>query len=123
MCHCIASISREFNLRIFISYTTRDKIITKSLLKTIARYVSCIGSPFVDIIHNNSADKQARVENELLNADILLLLETESINLSPWVTWEINSAIERGIPIVPVKINDTPPKKYEIRKNVKNTIY
>lgn len=85
--------------------------------------MSCIGSPFVDIIHNDSADKQARVEIELLNADILLLLETESINLSPWVKWEVNSAIERGIPIVSVKINGSPPKKYEIRKYVKNTIY
>lgn len=85
--------------------------------------MSCIGSPFVDLIHNDSADKQARVEIELLNADLLLLLETESINLSPWVKWEVNSAIEMGIPIVPVKINDAPPKKYEIRKHVKNTIY
>jgi hypothetical protein len=79
-------------MKIFISYTTRDKIITRDFLSILEFELSDLGDIYIDLLHNHSKNKQARVANELQQADIFMLLSTDSIKNSPWVKWEIDTA-------------------------------
>jgi hypothetical protein len=79
-------------MNIFISYTTRDNIVTRDFLIYLESEISDLGYIYIDLIHNHSKNKQARVERELQQADIFLLLHTDSITKSPWARWEIDTA-------------------------------
>ncbi|UMO86452.1 toll/interleukin-1 receptor domain-containing protein [Pectobacterium sp. PL64] len=111
-------------MKIFISYTTRDNIITSDFLVELESRISDLGCLYIDLLHNNSEDKQARVENELQQADIFLLLNTASIRVSPWVKWEIDTAKSNNI--YNIKINVTPSNSNavfnEIRLAITNAI-
>jgi hypothetical protein len=92
--------------RIFVSYTTRDTFINKKLLSSVSSLLSLYGETFVDLLHNNSIDHQARVEQELYAADIVVLLRSHSIDCSDWVKWELQKAKDLSIPVVEVQISD-----------------
>lgn len=91
--------------RIFVSYTTKNPYINRELLSWIASLLSSYGIPFIDWIHNNSINPQARVEWELENSDILLLLDSSSIESSAWVKWEVQQALALQIPVLAVKLD------------------
>jgi hypothetical protein len=109
--HDFYSISEK---KIFVSYTTRDSIINKKSLSSLLRIISTLGKPFIDLIHNDSQMKQARVKSELQNASLLLLLETASVEQSHWVQWEIETAKSCGIPVKSIKISDVMPTKQQL---------
>lgn len=92
--HDLCSISDN---KIFVSYTTRDSIINKDSLVSLLHVISTLGKPFIDLIHNDSPMKQARVKLELQSSSVLLLLDTASIEQSHWVQWEIEMAKSCGI--------------------------
>ena len=50
-------------------------------------------------------DKQGRVEQELLSADTLLLIETPMVMQSKWVRYELDVAKKRNIVIIKSDIN------------------
>lgn len=102
------------NNKIFVSYTTRDSIINKESLTSLLHIISTLGNPFIDLIHNDSPMKQARVKSELQNSSLLLLLETASIEKSQWVQWEIEMAKSRGIPVKSIKIRNIMPTKQQL---------
>ena len=45
-------------MNIFVSYTTKDSEVTLHRLKEISIKLRQIGYVYIDIIHNNSQDKQ-----------------------------------------------------------------
>lgn len=96
-------------MKIFVSYTTRDSVITIQNLQQLEVALSNIGQPYIDLIHNDSKDKQKRVEQELAKSQVVLLLKTSSILLSPWVQREINLAQNFGIPIKSINIHNKMP--------------
>lgn len=102
------------NNKIFVSYTTRDSIINKESLASLLHIISTLGKPFIDLIHNNSPMKQARVKSELQNSSLLLLLETASVEKSQWVQWEIEMAKSCGIPVKSIKIRNIMPTKQQL---------
>lgn len=108
------------SFKIFVSYTTRDAIINKDSLAYFLRPISTLGKPFIDLIHNNSKLRQARVEEELKNSSLLVLLETKSARLSQWVQWEIKTAEEYGIPIKIIKIGNAIPSERQIINAIQN---
>lgn len=93
-------------MKCFVSYTTRDKEITKELLSNFADKLMKFGEVFIDIINNNSEDKQARVISELDNSDLLILIKTKSIYKSKWVSLEIERANSKKIPIRGILVED-----------------
>lgn len=96
-------------MNIFVSYTTRDSHINSDSLSLIVEPISKLGIPFIDLLHNDSSDKQKRVEDELSNSNLFVLLESESIKSSKWVRWEVDKANSLGIPIKKIRIvNDIP---------------
>lgn len=93
-------------MNIFVCYTTRDSIITKEFLCLLSKKLRAYYRAYIDILDNDSDDKQLRVAKELIQSDVLLLLDTKSVSDSPWVRWELETASEFGIPIVRVNVSD-----------------
>ena len=93
-------------MKYFVSYTTRDQEVTKELLQAFSTKLCSYGEVYIDIINNNSIDKQARVITELDSSDLMLLIESNSIYLSEWVLLEIERAKTKHIPIKILKVKD-----------------
>lgn len=54
---------------------------------------------FIDLLLNDSIDKQSRVLKELDSSDVMILIETNSVYQSEWVVLEIEQANAMPIPI------------------------
>ena len=106
-------------MNIFVSYTTRNNEVTIHSLFNLSNKINSLGSIFIDIIDNNSDDKQSRVLEELKKAELLILIKSKSILNSEWVRFEIESANEKNIPIVEFNINDVDSlTEQEIEKRI-----
>lgn len=103
-------------MRIFVSYTTRDHYIDRELLKSASEVLSDFGPSYIDLLHNDSVDKQLHVELMLSQAQLLVLISSNSINESEWVQWELREAKRSGIPIISVH---APSDKKETVSNLK----
>jgi hypothetical protein len=71
-------------MRIFVSYTTRDGYLNVERLKDIDEAIKQFGIVYIDILHNNSADRQRRVEYELALSSIVVFLITPAVHESFW---------------------------------------
>jgi hypothetical protein len=85
--------------KIFISYTVRDGKIDKAFLLDLEKAIVKTTPVYIDMLHNDSLDKQNRVINELKKSDLLFLIKTDEINNSEWVKKEIHLAESLNIPI------------------------
>lgn len=92
-------------MKVFISYTTRDKIITTKFLRNLELSLKKDFEIYIDLIHNNSLEKQKRVLSELQNSDLLLIIETIQTYNSEWVKLEIEQAKKQGIQIHRIKFD------------------
>ena len=92
-------------MRIFVSYTTRNNEVAESLLLALSNKLSCFGNVFIDLLNNDSVDKQKRIVTELNICDLLVLIESASSNCSEWVRFELRTANELNIPIVILPVN------------------
>lgn len=88
---------------IFVSYTTRDHYIDRELLEMVTEVLTDYGPYYIDLLHNNSIDKQRHVELMLSQAQFFLLISSNSINESKWVQWELREAKRSCIPIIAVQ--------------------
>ncbi|MBU2928220.1 TIR domain-containing protein [Winogradskyella psychrotolerans] len=79
-------------MKIFVSYTTRDRKINKELLTRLDNELSEFENVYIDLIHNDSLNKQERVFEELESADQIVLIETEQVYQSNWVKAELERA-------------------------------
>ena len=104
------------NMNIFVSYTTRDKVIDRQLLEDASEILSAYGSFYIDLLHNDSQDKQAYVCHMLSQSDVLVLIESCSIKESSWVLWELCEAERIGIPVLYIPAMSS---KKEILKNIR----
>ena len=93
-------------MKCFVSYTTRDKEVTADLLQAFATELRKTSEVYIDMIDNNSVDKQGRVISELDNSNILVLIESESIYKSEWVRIELERAALKKIPIRKIKMEE-----------------
>lgn len=93
-------------MKYFISYTTRDKEITKELLLKFAKQLNLIGEVYTDLINNNSQNKQERVMNELDDSNVLILIDTFSIHKSQWVQIELARAKAKKLPVLKISIDE-----------------
>lgn len=93
-------------MNIFISYTIKDKEISLNSLSSISKKLRHIGNVYIDIINNDSINKQERVFYELDNSDIVMLIITPNVYKSKWVTIELERAKKKSIPIVPFTLKE-----------------
>lgn len=106
-------------MSIFVSYTTRDYYINRELLEGVCEALSEYGHHYIDLLHNDSIDKQRHVEKMLYKAKLLILLSSSSVEKSEWVRWELIQAERSFIPIVVVKAT---PNKNETLRNLKSKL-
>lgn len=93
-------------MNIFVSYTTKDQEVTLHSLTEVSIKLKQIGYVYIDLINNNSLNKQKRVFDELDNSDVLILLVSPNVYKSKWVIKEIERANLQLIPVVPFTINE-----------------
>ncbi|NLS55673.1 TIR domain-containing protein [Hafnia alvei] len=96
-------------MNIFVSYTTRDQYIDRELLESVFDIVSHYGHCYIDLLHNDTNDKQRHVELMLSQAKLLILISSTSIGKSEWVQWELAEAGKRHIPMLIIQA--TPDRK------------
>lgn len=104
---------------IFVSYTTRDHYVDRELLESMCEVLSEYGSYYIDLLHNNSSDKQRHVEIMLSQSSLLLLVSSSSIGESEWVRWELTEAERSSIPIIAVQAT---PNRNETLDNLKSAL-
>lgn len=93
-------LSSMKHAKLFVSYTRRDPVVCPSLLAQVVDALAPMGEAFVDCLHNDSADPQQRVLDELAMSSGLVLVQTPSLLHSEWVRLELAKAHRWGIPIV-----------------------
>lgn len=101
-------------MNIFVSYTTKDHEISLVMLNQISTRLKQIGTVYVDILDNNSLDKQKRVFDELDNSDVIVLIVSNNVYNSKWVIKEIERARKLLIPIISFSVHEIMTFKMEI---------
>lgn len=104
------------DMTFFVSYTTRDSYVDRDLLECISEVLSNYGDFYIDLLHNDSNNKQRHVEEMLSQADLLLVVSSSSIRESEWVRWELAEAESNGIPIIEIQAT---PNRNETINNLK----
>lgn len=99
-------------LKIFVSYTTRDGKIDKDFLLNLESFSIDYGCIYIDLIHNNSNNKQARVMEELTNSDVVIMIKTDDVYKSEWVNKELNYAKKTNIPIYELEYEELIKDKF-----------
>ena len=90
---------------VFCSYTLRDGLVTIEKLRKLKELISKSAECYIDILDNDSIDKQERVVEELNKAQLVLVLMSPDLKKSTWVKEEYRIANENNIPIVEISIN------------------
>ena len=90
---------------VFCSYTLRDGLVTIEKLRKLKELISKSAECYIDILDNDSIDKQERVVEELSKAQLVLVLMSPDLKKSAWVKEEYRIANENNIPIVEISIN------------------
>ena len=90
---------------VFCSYTLRDGLVTIEKLRKLKELISKYADCYIDILDNDSIDKQERVVEELNKAQLVLVLMSPDLKKSAWVQEEYRIANEKKIPIVEININ------------------
>ena len=86
-------------MNIFVSYTLRDRILSVSLLRRINTVLSGLGTPYIDLLHNNSIDPQHHVLEMVDLSTVLIACITPRFFQSEWVQEELMMARKRQLPI------------------------
>ncbi|HCM1921789.1 TPA: toll/interleukin-1 receptor domain-containing protein [Salmonella enterica subsp. salamae serovar 16:m,t:e,n,x] len=85
--------TRQKKKKIFVSYTTRDNKLDIYSLRVLEWKLTRLGySCYIDLLHNNSKNKQQRVFNEIITSDYFIAIISDSYHLSPWTQKEIKLA-------------------------------
>lgn len=85
--------------KLFVSYTLKDKVLTIEHLRRLKTQVSLSYDTYIDILDNDSHDKQQRVDNELVKCDELYVIDTPLVRESNWVNYELTQFHLLGKPI------------------------
>lgn len=81
---------RKNQVKIFVSYSRRDGVVTTSMLELLDKHLHDICTPFIHCIHgSNQRWEQIHVLRALLTSHIVLLIESPAAEISPWVKLEV----------------------------------
>jgi hypothetical protein len=102
--------------KLFFSYTLRDGVVSNSLLSEIYTILVKTYDIFIDLLHNDSIDKQARVLNELKSSQYVFVLKTPMLEESSWVNIEIAETRKMGIPLFFIDLKEGCSNDEKIKK-------
>ena len=93
--------------RVFVSYTTRDQTVSEALLVFVESWLAGVSRPFVhQPTRRKGRFEQTRVIRALLRSHILLVLESPSVDESPWMRLELIIGRLKMMPIVRLRVED-----------------
>jgi len=110
-------------MNIFVSYTTRNNEVTITSLINFSNKINSFGKIFIDLIDNNSEDKQGRIIEELKATDLLILIKSKSTYNSEWVNFELQTAKQLKIPVIEfdiIKIDKLSEEEIGVKINNSN---
>jgi hypothetical protein len=94
---------------VFISYSNRDKIIADAACATLeSQKIRCWIAPR-DIVPGT--DYAESLIQNLSNSRVMVLVFSQESNKSKHVMREVERAVSKGIPIIPLRIEDISPTK------------
>lgn len=88
------SNSNKLDKNIFVIYTTRDNFINEEFLLKIYTDLKIHGDVFIDLLHNDSINKQEYVIEKLYQSSNIVIVETPKLIESKWAQLEIKLARE-----------------------------
>lgn len=92
-------------LRIFLSYSSKDKIVAGEIKKTLEEFDLEVFVAHDDI--SPSEEWEKTILQNLDSTDIFLPLISTSFKLSPWVDQETGIAIAKEKFIIPISVDET----------------
>jgi hypothetical protein len=94
---------------VFISYSSKDKVTADAVCATLERHgIRCWIAPR-DILP--SAEWGASIINAIGASKVMVLIFSANANGSPQILREVERAVNRGVAILPFRIEDVPPKE------------
>ena len=94
---------------VFISYSNRDEVVAEALCATLeSRKISCWIAPR-DVVPGTDCATSS-IEN-LNNSRLMVLVFSKESNCSNHVMREVERAVSKGMPIIPVRIENVAPTK------------
>ena len=91
-------------------------MVSNSLLSEIYTILVKTYDIFIDLLHNDSIDKQARVLNELKSSQYVFVLKTPMLEESSWVDIEIAETRKMGIPLFFIDLKEGCSNDEKIKK-------
>ncbi len=93
------------SLRIFISYTSRDKIVSDEVLSKVKSLFSGYASVYVDRLAGKSNwHPQVVILSKVFRSHLLVIIESRSVYYSPWVFLELFMAKLTLTPVIRLPI-------------------
>ena len=94
-------------MKLFVSYSRRDGIVTTELLERLELHLQGVCSPFIHCLHgSNGRWEQVRVILALLRSHAVLLVESPAARTSGWVRLELFIAKLLFRPLLHLKASD-----------------
>lgn len=88
-------------MRLFVSYTRRDGVVTQELLTRLNAHLVGVCTPFIHALEEkNLSHQQLRVILALFRSHAVLLLRSPEVRRSPWVRLEMCIARFLLLPVI-----------------------
>lgn len=94
-------------MRLFVSYSRRDGVVTTEALRTLEAHLQDVCTPFIHCLHDTGSSwEQVRVIRALLASHAVLLVESPAAATSGWVRLELFIARLLGLPLIRLQASD-----------------
>jgi len=94
---------------VFLSHSEKDKAIADTVVARLeAESVSCWVAPR-DVVPG--ADWGESIINAIESSRIMILIFSKSANVSPQIKREVERAVNKGVYIIPFRVDDIPPAR------------
>jgi hypothetical protein len=94
---------------VFVSHSEKDKAVADAVVARLeAESVSCWVAPR-DIVPG--ADWGESIINAIESSRIMILIFTQSANASPQIKREVERAVNKGVYVIPFRVDDVPPAR------------
>jgi hypothetical protein len=94
-------------MRLFVSYSRRDGIVTTELLRSLEIYLRGFCKPFIHCLaEQGSKWEQIHVISSLVTSHAILIVKSPATSSSEWVQLEIGIATFLRIPVLELDSHD-----------------
>ncbi len=93
-------------MKIFVSYSRRDGVVTSDALRLLERHLSSFATPFIHCLQPERRWEQLSVLVSLVGSHMVLLIDSPAARASPWVRLELIIARALLRPILRLEVTD-----------------